>query len=523
MRVGIYIRVSTDEQAKEGFSIEAQRRILNAWAVVKGADDVVEYVDDGYSAKNLRRPAVQRLISACRNRELDVVLVWKLDRLTRDLRDLLMLMEDVFRKYGVEFVSSTESIDTSTPTGRLMLNVLGAFAQNERETNALRVKTVMMEISKGCKHLGGVPPYGYTVDADGYYQIIPEEAEVVRTIFRMKGAGESYGRIVSVLDASGIKSRSGNSFTKNTLYDMLRNEKYTGVYIYNRAAEADQDGRRNNRASKPDDQITRVEGGIPAIITHDEWKKVRSMSKEGKALGGKNTAKNIYILSGFVYCGVCGSKMSIKNGGRNRDGSYWRAYCCPNHCVSSIEYRKLESCVFDFLEMLANNQSLIDNIRKTIAEFNAYAIENFQSDSSSLRAQLLQMQRERDNLFRLASMSDDAPRSLLSEIRRRDAEIESCNRQLTLSEQSVLCIREQDVLARLDMIASIRSLPREKQKVVISEIIERITVLGDRIDISIITTADGGAEAERAVIVKILTFSIAKELLRKHRFPSRFL
>lgn len=523
MRVGIYIRVSTDEQAKEGFSIEAQRRILNAWAVVKGADDVVEYVDDGYSAKNLRRPAVQRLISACRNRELDVVLVWKLDRLTRDLRDLLMLMEDVFRKYGVEFVSSTESIDTSTPTGRLMLNVLGAFAQNERETNALRVKTVMMEISKGCKHLGGVPPYGYTVDADGYYQIVPEEAQVVRNIFRMKGAGESYGQIISTLDASGVKSRSGKSFTKNTLYDMLRNEKYTGVYIYNRAAEADQDGRRNNRASKPDDQITRIEGGMPAIISIDEWKKVRNMSGEGRKLGGKNSAKNVYILSGLVYCGECGSKMIIKNGGKNRDGSYWRAYCCPNRCVTSAEHRKLESCVFDFLEELASDKDTIAATLKAVAEFNAYSAEDSREDIDALRAQLAQMQRERDNLFKLASMSEDPPRSLLAEIRRRESEIELQKHNITLAECSVLCIKEQDVLDRFAMIAGIRNLPKEKQKAVITEIIERITIYNDRIDISIITTADGGAEQVRAALVKIFTFTISKSLLKQHKFPSRFL
>lgn len=523
MRIGIYVRVSTDEQAKDGFSIEAQRRILNAWAVVKGASDIIEYVDDGYSAKNLNRPGVQNLIQDCRAHKLDAVLVWRLDRLTRNLRDLLMLMEDVFRANGVEFVSSTESIDTSTPTGRLMLNVLGAFAQNEREVNAQRVKAVMMEISKGCKHLGGIPPYGYSVDSEGYYQIQPEEAEAVRMIFTMKSNGASYSEIADALARAGHVTRSGAPFGKNTLYDMLRNEKYTGVYLYNRAAEADRNGRRNNRASKPESEITRIDGGMPAIISIDEWKKVRNLSKEGTALGGKNHAKNNYILSGLVYCGECGRKMVICNGGKNRDGSYWRAYRCPGKCVPGVEYRKLEECVFDFLELLASDKGTIERVLNTVEEFNLYAAQDSKFDLDSMRAALAQAQRERDNLFKLASMSDDPPRSLLDEIRKREAEIEIQRQKTESAERSVLCISKKEVLERFSMIAGIRKLDKDQQKMVVKAIIEAITIYADRIDITITTNSHGGADEVRAALVKVLTFTITPALLKQHKFPKRFL
>ena len=370
------MRVSTDEQAKEGASIPAQLRILNAQAVLKGADDVVEYVDDGYSAKNLNRPAVQRLIADCNARQLDMVLVWKSDRLTRNLRDLLMLVEDVFEGNSVEFASAMEPIDTSNPAGRLMLNVLGAFAQSERETTSLRTKTVMLEQAKLGKHLGGRPPYGYAVTPDMFYEIVPHEAEAVRMAFEIKASGGSYSEIISALDAEGHKTRDGNSFTRNTLYDMLRNEKYTGTYIYNRAAAARKDGSRNNRASKPDSEIERIPGGMPAIIPIDLWEAVRAMSQEGKALGGKNYAKNIYLLSGLIRCSACGKSMTIANGGRNRDGSYWRVYRCKDKCVKGVEYKKLEACVLDYLVSAASDGDIVQRTLDLADQFNTYATED---------------------------------------------------------------------------------------------------------------------------------------------------
>lgn len=115
MNVGIYARVSTDEQAREGYSIAAQLHTLNAWAVVKGATSVTEYVDEGFSAKNMRRPNVQRLLADCMAGRIDMVIVWKLDRLSRNLRDLLVTIEDIFNPNHVELVSATEQIDTATP------------------------------------------------------------------------------------------------------------------------------------------------------------------------------------------------------------------------------------------------------------------------------------------------------------------------------------------------------------------------------------------------------------------------
>lgn len=523
MRVGLYIRVSTDEQAREGHSIEAQRNVLNAWAVLKGATSVSEFIDDGYSAKNLNRPAIQRLIAACNQRSLDAVIVWKLDRLTRNLRDLLMLTDDVFRSNGVQFISSTETIDTSGPSGRLILNVLGAFAQSERENTSLRTTMVMRELAKTGKHMGGRPPYGYAVDPDGRYLLVPSEAEAVRMIFSMKAAQHSYAEICAALDAAGHKTRSGKSFGKNTLHDMLRNEKYTGTYIYNRAACAGADGRRNNRASKPESEWERIPGAMPTIIPFDLWRAVNDMLNGNKSIGGKNSAKNVYLLSGLVRCGVCGKKMVICNAGRNRDGSYWRAYRCKDKCVKGVEYQKLESCVFDFLEYYAGSESFINTILELAKQFNAYAAEDSNHDADELRAAISQVQIERNNLFKLASKSNDPPASLLDEISRKDAHIRQLQIDIEKIENSALCIREEDLIKHLSNIANIRTLDKDAQKKVVMELIESVNIHANKIEISITTNAIGGPEALPSALVAAFTVIISKKYIQQHKLPMRFL
>ena len=523
MRVGIYIRVSTDEQAKEGYSIDAQRRVLNAWAVVKGAEAITEYVDEGFSAKNLNRPAVKRLIDDCRRGMIDTVIVWKLDRLTRNLRDLLMLMEDVFRDFGVEFVSATESIDTSTAAGRLVLNMLGAVAQNERENTSDRVSMVMTELSKNAKHLGGQPLYGYSVTQDGHYAPHPVEAEAVRMIFNLKLRGSSYSDIISALDAAGHKPRSGGSWTRNTLYDMLRNEKYTGVYIYNRAKSAGRDGRRNNRACKSPDEIIRIPGGMPAIISAEQWQAVQSMSGEGKQLGGKNSAKRIYLLSGLVRCGGCSKPMVIANRGRNRDGSYWRAYTCRDKCVKSIEHRKLESCVLDFISAIAGDADVLNQALTIADQLNAYARHDSATDAAAFQRQLSGLQKERTNLLRLAAKSDNPPVSLLDEIRRLDREISASESSLRAAESAALQISKDALISRFHQLSRIQSLDPKEQKAVVRDLIDSVVIYPDRIDIAVTNTAVGGAEALHAALVKFLTFTIKQTYLIQHRMPDRFL
>ena len=139
----IYIRVSTDFQAEEGYSIDAQKEQLTAYCVSKGIKHYDYYIDGGWSGSNINRPELQRLIEDIKKNRISHVIVYKLDRLSRSQKDTLYLIEDIFNVYGVSFVSINESIDTASPTGRLMIGILSAFAQLERENIRMRTRMGM--------------------------------------------------------------------------------------------------------------------------------------------------------------------------------------------------------------------------------------------------------------------------------------------------------------------------------------------------------------------------------------------
>lgn len=151
----IYIRVSTEAQREEGYSIEAQTEALTAYCTAKGWKTYELYIDGGYSGSSLERPAIQRLIHDVKNSRIERVLVYKLDRLSRSQKDTLYLIEDILNPHEVDFISLNESMDTGSPMGRLMLGILSAFAQLERENIRERTRMGMAERVKAGYWMGG--------------------------------------------------------------------------------------------------------------------------------------------------------------------------------------------------------------------------------------------------------------------------------------------------------------------------------------------------------------------------------
>ena len=167
-----YSRVSSEEQAQHGISIDAQRQILEGYAAMT-SQTIRIYEDAGFSGKNTDRPALRQLLADCRAGSVSAVVVWKLDRLSRSLRDTLTIIEDIFQPRNITLVSVTESIDTSTPSGRMMLNLLASFAQLEREQDSDRVVMAHKHLARDCQYLGGHVPLGYRIDQDKHYQLDP--------------------------------------------------------------------------------------------------------------------------------------------------------------------------------------------------------------------------------------------------------------------------------------------------------------------------------------------------------------
>lgn len=189
-----YVRVSTEEQAREGVSIEAQEERIRALATAKGWNLVSIIKDAGYSGKNLNRPRVRDLIDVCRKAEVDVVIVYKVDRLTRKQKDLWYLLEDVFYKNQVGFVSVTEAFDSTTAAGTAFLGMIGVFAQLERDLVAERTREALYHKKTKGEWIGRKPT-GFRISESGRLEEDPDMLRLIARAKRLRRGGASFGEI----------------------------------------------------------------------------------------------------------------------------------------------------------------------------------------------------------------------------------------------------------------------------------------------------------------------------------------
>jgi site-specific DNA recombinase len=225
MRAAIYTRVSTEDQAKEGFSIAAQSKKLNAYCKARGWSVAGEYVDDGHSGREVRRPAYQRMMED--KDKWDVLVVLKMDRIHRNSRNFAVMMDNL-RDWGKEFNSMQESFDTTTAIGRFVMDTIQRIAQLESEQIGERVKMGMTQkAKKGNGFLGFGEPYGYDY-LDKKLLIKEEEAAVVREIFITYLVGASIHYIVEGLNFRNIPAKKGGAWTKEAISKILKNPLYCG-------------------------------------------------------------------------------------------------------------------------------------------------------------------------------------------------------------------------------------------------------------------------------------------------------
>lgn len=214
-RVVAYIRVSTEQQAAEGASLEAQRARLEAYAGAFGYEIVATEVDAGVSAKTLERPGLKAALTLLKEGLADGLLVVKLDRLTRNVRDLAELVDDYFKDYAL--LSVHENVDTSTAAGRMVLNLLTTVAQWEREAAAERTAAVMQHLKATGKYTGGFPPFGYELDEDRNLRESVAEQALLISMREMRAAGTSLRTIAT----STVNPRTGRVFDHKQIARMI--------------------------------------------------------------------------------------------------------------------------------------------------------------------------------------------------------------------------------------------------------------------------------------------------------------
>jgi DNA invertase Pin-like site-specific DNA recombinase len=267
VRAAIYTRVSTEDQAKEGFSLDAQLDKLRSYC--KARDWIIggEYIDDGYSGRNVKRPAYTRLLQEMD--KWDTILVIKMDRIHRNSKNFMLMMEEL-KKNEKEFVSMTESLDTSTAMGRFVMDIIQRIAQLESEQIGERVYVGMEQkarINGGV--LGFNIPYGYNYEA-GKLTINHDEAQVVNDIYSRYLDGKSMGEITKMLNMVKVPTKKGGVWAKKTISTILKNPVYCGyLHWENYVNKSDHESIISTQNFNFVQKLIAERGGSPAKIIDD--------------------------------------------------------------------------------------------------------------------------------------------------------------------------------------------------------------------------------------------------------------
>lgn len=486
-----YCRFSSNMQREE--SIDAQKRIITQYAMVYGYEITEWYCDEAKSGTTTNRPEFKRLMDDVENNRIQNLIVHKLDRFSRNIRDTLDCLS-ILQEHHVAFMSVAEKID-STPAGSLMITVIQAL-------NEYYVQNLATEVLKGQREnaynglwTGGIPPLGYDI-VEKRMVINEKEAKTVRIIFEMSAAGYGYGQIIDRLNLLGCKTKRGQPFGKNSLHDLIRNEKYKGVYVFNlRAAKRGRNRKRNNHAYKSDDEIIRIPNGCPAIVTEDLWECANStLQVTGKYM---TNAKQPYLLTGLLVCGECGAKMH-GNLRISHSGKKYLTYRCNTKnnqriCNSKeIHTEPLDGFVLDMIFL----NYLSGDCLKTIAEHvSRYMREVILNDENLLKAreELNVKIHARDILIQTILQTGKID-ALSQQIIKLETEIRNLQRFISNTEKgSATETTAEDIRAYLQPLREyLKSTKGNEQiKVMISRIIDKIIVYRDHAEIRMKLPFDG--------------------------------
>ncbi len=303
MKAVIYARYSSDNQREE--SIEGQIRECNEYAERNGITVLCSYIDRALSARTADRPDFQRMIRDSEKGLFDVVLVWKLDRFSRDRYDSAHY-KHILKKNGVKVLSAKENISEG-PEGIILESMLEGYAEYYSAELSEKIHRGQKENALKCKNNGGWRALGYTVDADGSFVIDPLTAPIVREIFTRYADGETITDIAQSLNDRGLTTTQGRPFRCATVSIMLKNRKYIGEYRYGGVV---------------------VPNGVPAIIDEETFARVQERLEKNRKAPAKAKAADEYLLTTKLFCGTCGRLMVGESGTSGTKGVKHYYYKC---------------------------------------------------------------------------------------------------------------------------------------------------------------------------------------------------
>lgn len=470
-KVALYVRVSTTSQMEEGYSIEEQKAKLESYCDIKDWHIYKVYTDGGFSGSTTERPALEQLIKDAQSKLFDTVLVYKLDRLSRSQKDTLYLIEDIFLKNNIEFVSLLENFDTSTPFGRAVIGLLSVFAQLEREQIKERMQLGKLGRAKAGKSMmWAKTSYGYNYDKEtGSMTINEYEALAVKEIYSSYLAGMS---ITKLRDKINEEYPKQPAWSYRTIRGILANPVYCGLNQYKGQT---------------------FQGTHKAIISLVDFEQTqRELAKRqqtAKELSNPRPFQAKYMLSGLAQCGYCHAPLKVILGQKRKDGSRFKRYECyqrhPRKTRGVTVYNDNKKCESGYYDMDLLEHYVLTRIAQL--QNDPDKIKELFSDDTSPAVDKQAIQKQIDSLTLKLSKLNDLyldDRITLDELRAKSADFIKQRSALEEEMKKALTDKQAGQREKVEKIldaSSVLDMSYDNQKVIVRELIDKVQVTSDKI------------------------------------------
>ena len=470
-KVALYVRVSTTSQLEEGYSIEEQKAKLESYCDIKDWHIYKVYTDGGFSGSTTERPALEQLIKDAQSKLFDTVLVYKLDRLSRSQKDTLYLIEDIFLKNNIEFVSLLENFDTSTPFGRAVIGLLSVFAQLEREQIKERMQLGKLGRAKAGKSMmWAKTSYGYNYDKKtGSMTVNEYEALAVKEIYSSYLAGMS---ITKLRDKINEEYPKQPAWSYRTIRGILANPVYCGLNQYK--------GQTFQGTHKPLISLADFEQ------TQRELAKRQQTAKE---LSNPRPFQAKYMLSGLAQCGYCHAPLKVILGAVRKDGTRFKRYECyqrhPRKTRGVTVYNDNKKCESGYYDMELLEHYVLTRIAQL--QNDPDKITELFSDDASPAVDRQAIQKQIDSLtLKLSKLNDlylddritlDKLRTKSADFIKQRSSLEAEIKKASNDEQA----GQREKIEKLLDASSVLDMSYDNQKVIVRELIDKVQVTSDKI------------------------------------------
>lgn len=439
-RVGIYVRVSTEMQSTEGYSIDGQINQIREYCQFHHFEVTDIYADRGISGKSMNRPELQRMLKDANEGHIDCVMVYKTNRLARNTSDLLKIVEDL-HKQNVEFFSLSERMEVNTSSGKLMLQILASFSEFERNNI---VENVFMGQTRRAQegYYQGNLPLGYDKIPDSKHELMinQHEANIVKYIFESYAKGHGYRRIANALNYKGYVTKKGKPFSIGSVTYILSNPFYVGKIQFAKYKDWNEKRRKGLN-----DHPVIANGKHSPIISQELWDKVQARKKQVSKkpqVHGKGTN----ILTGLISCPKCSASMSastttntLKDGTKKRI----RYYSCSNFrnkgskvcSANSVRADVIEKYVMDQILEIVKSDKVINQVVERVNKGKQVDIAALNHDIAYKQQQFDKVHAKLDNLVKTVEDNPDLTSALKETIHQYEKQMTDISKQINLLKQ----------------------------------------------------------------------------------------